>query len=99
LKTEAIHYSEAAIKFYQITQRRIPDDSTLQSENLRCSTLKAVYDITGTGTTVLYTHKSESCGSQHISDQIMLVINTEGSEFYLPFVPDVKIYRDSVKIS
>jgi hypothetical protein len=54
--------------------------------------LRAVYDITGIGATVLHTHKSESCGSQHINE-IMLVINTEGREF----VPGVKIYTDRVK--
>jgi ATP-dependent protease ClpP protease subunit len=95
LKTVTIASSEMSIKFYQITQRHIPDDSTVHSENLESNILRAVYDITGTGATLLHTHKSESCGSQHINDEIMLVINTEGGEF----VPGVKIYIDHVKIS
>jgi hypothetical protein len=61
--------------------------------------LKAVYDVTGAGTTAFYTHKSDSCGSRRINDELKLVINTEGRECCLPFVPDMKIYIDSVKIS
>jgi hypothetical protein len=57
--------------------------------------LGAVYDITGTGTTVPHTHKSGSCGSQHINEEIMLVINTDGRKF----VPGVEIYIHHVKIS
>jgi hypothetical protein len=50
----------------------IPDDIGLHNENVDSNTLKAVYDVTGAGTTVLYTHKSDSCGSQHINDELRL---------------------------